>query len=146
MKGSVFYTISLILMFLNCTSQDKTIAILRQPVVAGTFYPSNPTDLETQLASFFNVAENKTISENAAALIVPHAGCIFSGQVAASAYIQIDPNKQFSTIFIIGTSHDTVMNGASIFNKQNLLSNCYILKLAKCKTIILQIILLPLKV
>jgi AmmeMemoRadiSam system protein B/AmmeMemoRadiSam system protein A len=92
---------------------------MREPVVAGTFYPSNPTELKAELASFFEAAENKTINKTAAAIIVPHAGYVFSGQVAASAYAQIDPEKQFENIFIIGTSHHTVMNGASIYNRGN---------------------------
>lgn len=119
MKFSVFYTISLILLFINCQGQNKEQSIIREPVVAGTFYPSNPAELKSQLASFFDAAENKKVSENAVAIIVPHAGYVFSGQVAASAYAQIDPDKQFSRIFVIGTSHHTVMNGASIYNKGN---------------------------
>ena len=120
MKNSVFIiTAFFILLFWNCAGQDKSQFVVREPVVAGTFYPSNPAELKAVLSSFFDAAENKTISENAAAIIVPHAGYIFSGQVAASAYVQIDPNKQFSNIFVIGTSHHTVMNGASIYNKGN---------------------------
>ena len=119
MKFSVFHSILLFLLFFNCAAQDKNQLVTREPVVAGSFYPSNPTELKTQLSSFFEEAENKTISENAAAIIVPHAGYIFSGKVAASAYAQIDPDKQFKNVFIIGTSHHTVMNGASIYNKGN---------------------------
>ena len=119
MKFSVFYTISLILLFINCSGQKKEQLVIREPVVSGTFYPSNPTELKSQLATFFDAAENKKVSEDAVAIIVPHAGYVFSGKVAASAYAQIDPDKQFKNVFIIGTSHHTVMNGASIYNKGN---------------------------
>jgi len=97
MKNSVLITTAFyVLLFLNCVGQDKTKPIIREPVVAGTFYPSNPVELKMQLATFFGVAENKTINENATAIVLlPLAGrgytCfivaalnIFSGSLAAS--------------------------------------------------------------
>ncbi len=111
------YTSFLILLIINCTGQDKTKLITREPVVAGSFYSSNAQQLETQLAAFFNATEDKETNENIAAIIVPHAGYVFSGEVAASAYAKIDPEKEYSRIFVIGTSHHELMNGASIYNQ-----------------------------
>lgn len=117
MKNSVFITtIFFILLFLNCAAQDKAKPVVREPAVAGSFYPSNPTELKSQLALFFDAAKNKTTCENAAAIIVPHAGYVFSGEVAATAYAKLNREKQYSRIFIIGTSHHIAMNGASVYN------------------------------
>ena len=49
--------------------------------------------------------------------MVPHAGYVFSGQVAATAYCKIDPQKTFKRIFIIGSSHHVYINGASVYNQ-----------------------------
>jgi len=90
---------------------------VRQPAVAGSFYPGNMQDLSTQLNHLFSQVDDKTVDDNIAAIIVPHAGYVFSGEVAASAYAKINPNKSFSKVFVIGTSHRTILNGASIYNK-----------------------------
>ena len=120
MKTSIsIFTVFFILFFVNCAGQQKPKQVVREPVVAGTFYPSNKTELQKQLTSFFDTVENKTTDENIRAIIVPHAGYVFSGEVAASAYAQLDPDKQYSRIFVIGTSHHILMNGASIYNRGN---------------------------
>jgi hypothetical protein len=49
------------------------------------------------------------------AVIAPHAGYVFSGEVAASAYNQIDPSRKYETIFVIGPSHHMAFDGASIY-------------------------------
>ena len=117
MKNSVFIiTIFFVLLFLNCSAQNKAKPVVREPAVAGSFYPANPDQLKTQLSSFFQPLTNSTICENSAAIIVPHAGYVFSGEVAASAYAKLNPEKQYSRIFIIGTSHHIAMDGASVYN------------------------------
>jgi AmmeMemoRadiSam system protein B/AmmeMemoRadiSam system protein A len=105
-----------LLLFLNCTGQDSKQAGVRQPAVAGTFYPADPVELKKQLASFFNNVEDRKTNENIAAIVVPHAGYVFSGQVAATAYAKLDPEKTWSHIFLIGTSHQMQLNGASVYN------------------------------
>lgn len=94
-------------------------SIVRQPAVAGSFYPSDPGQLKAQLNNFLQSAEHKPIDGSIAALIAPHAGYVFSGEVAASAYAQLDPNKSYNTIFVLGTSHHVRLRGASIYNQGN---------------------------
>ena len=100
-----------------CHGQEIKKLQIRQPAVAGSFYPGDAQSLKTQLHQFYNNVEDKTVDENISAIIVPHAGYIFSGQVAASAYAKIDSKKSFSRIFLIGTSHRIFLNGASIYNQ-----------------------------
>jgi AmmeMemoRadiSam system protein B/AmmeMemoRadiSam system protein A len=119
MKAYVNYIMIFIFLCVEvfCPGQTVQKNQVRQPVVAGSFYPSNVQNLKSQLDQFFNNAEDKTVNKNIAAIIVPHAGYVFSGQVAASAYIKIDPDKSFSRVFIIGTSHHVLINGASVYNR-----------------------------
>lgn len=109
----------LILPILSCKSQvtDKSIAkIDRQPVVAGSFYPSDRNDLRKKLEEFFNEAPNVS-NPQPLAIIAPHAGYDFSGSVAAASFKQIDRNKKFKHIFIIGSSHTMYFNGVSTYTQ-----------------------------
>jgi len=93
----------------------------RQPCVADRFYPSDPSELKKELAALFANAKPKS-AENVLAIVTPHAGYVFSGQVAASAFNQIDPEKKYEHIFLIGSSHRTHFEGASIYNVGNYIS------------------------
>jgi AmmeMemoRadiSam system protein B/AmmeMemoRadiSam system protein A len=86
----------------------------RQPAVAGTFYPAGKEELSSLLASYFSGA-NQVLNVQPIAVIVPHAGYVYSGSLAAWAYKQIDREKKFKHIFLIGSSHTNYFKGASIF-------------------------------
>ncbi len=105
----------------NCSSQDKNRQaglVDRQPAVAGQFYPANPGQLKKDLADLFAKAQPKQ-TENVLAVISPHAGYVFSGQVAASSFNQIDTTKKYENIFILASSHRMTFDGASIYDKGN---------------------------
>lgn len=119
-----FYLILTIMMFGKIFSakgqsgNDSTQQIDRQPCVAGQFYPANSTELRNELKNYFaNALPAQT--ENLLAIVTPHAGYVFSGQVAANAFNQIDPDKKFDRIFLIGSSHRTWFDGASVYNIGN---------------------------
>ena len=103
----------------NSQSDTKQVeaCINREPVVAGKFYPENPTALKVQLESLFAQASNVKTYDHVLAIIAPHAGYIYSGKVAASAYNQIDADKEYENIFVIASSHRTLFKGASIYNQ-----------------------------
>ncbi|MBP1668684.1 MAG: hypothetical protein H6Q21_1050 [Bacteroidetes bacterium] len=120
--------IMLFFMNISCKPQpNKTIAmqesnqelITREPVVAGQFYPGKPDELRADLSRLFAGAETKKTENNVRAVIAPHAGYVFSGSVAASSFNQLDTNKKYKTIFIIGSSHRMAFDGASIYNLGN---------------------------
>jgi len=83
--------------------------------VAGSFYPSDPAELRTMLGDLFSKAKPASVKD-VIAIICPHAGYEFSGVVAASSYNQVDPDKQYDNVFIIGSSHHVAFMGASIYN------------------------------
>lgn len=94
---------------------EKTIN--RQPVVAGMFYDKDPGSLSRELKELYSYGDKDMGNDVLRALIVPHAGYIFSGQVAACAYRKIPIDKTYDTIFILGSSHHVKLDGASIYNK-----------------------------
>ena len=63
------------------------MAIVREPAVAGRFYPSNPRRLNRDLASYLPPRQEKL---NAIACIAPHAGYLYSGQVAGATFSRIE--------------------------------------------------------
>jgi len=91
----------------------------RQPAMAGSFYPSDPAELKTMLQQFFAKAPKRETESEVLAIISPHAGYVFSGEVAAAAFSQIDPAKEYKTIFIIGSSHRSSFAGASVYSTGN---------------------------
>lgn len=83
---------------------------VRQPAVAGQFYPDNPAELKGEIESY--LAKGKKLPEAPGILISPHAGYVFSGPVAAKGYAAVD--KKVNTVFIIGPSHHAWFDGVSI--------------------------------
>lgn len=86
----------------------------RQPAVAGTFYPAADQQLKAMLGLFFP-AEGINGQDDPMVLVVPHAGYVFSGEVAAAAYKLLPREKSYRHIFIIGPAHRTPNQGAAIY-------------------------------
>ena len=105
--------------FSSCMAQQSKKSITREPVAAGKFYPSDKRQLQNQIASLFSNANNISDTGIVRAIIVPHAGYVFSGEIAAAAIKLIDREKIYDNIFIIGSSHTTLFSGASIYNLGN---------------------------
>ncbi len=116
--------ILLLLLNLSCNAQEGENLVNRKPVVAGSFYPAAKDELSDMLAGFFTSTIRKTDpgTPQAAGLVAPHAGYVFSGQVAAWSYAQLDPEKSYDNIFILGTSHYSQFQGASIYDIGNYLT------------------------
>lgn len=94
----------------------------RPAAVAGQFYPANKLELQQELNKHFEKAKMLVGSyehDAPQALIVPHAGYVFSATVAASAYLSIKPEKPRKSVFLIGSSHHTHFEGASIYQGNN---------------------------
>lgn len=92
----------------------------RQPAVAGQFYPAFPNMLQHEVISLLESAHPKQCSE-VRAIISPHAGYVFSGKVAASAFKQIDSDVIYQRVFLITSSHHDCFDGASVYCDGNYL-------------------------
>lgn len=75
---------------------------MRPPTVAGIFYPAEKGELQSLLDLLFSQAKPSYI-ENAKGIIVPHAGYIYSGHVAASGYKSFTPKSE--KFVILGVDH-----------------------------------------
>jgi len=103
----------------NLSNEAMDKLINREPALSGRFYPANPDELKFDLDKYFNNVTKEFNNATIQAIIVPHAGYVFSGEVAASAYAQIDSSKLFENVFILAPSHGFSIPGASIYNIGN---------------------------
>ena len=87
---------------------------VKQPNVAGSFYPDNPQELSQMIDTFLNAAKPQAEEGNIFALISPHAGYGFSGGVAAFGY-KLIKDKPYKTVIVIGPSHNYGFSGVSIY-------------------------------
>ena len=84
---------------------------VREPAVAGSFYPSSSREIRSMLGAWLHPSDGGAAPQ---ALIVPHAGYVFSGEVAASAFSRIPRGHTYKRIFLIGPSHRAGFAGASV--------------------------------
>lgn len=104
-------------MMTSCNEQKTPV--VRPATQANRFYTGNPEELSQEVDSFLALHSSRTTYQNVAALIVPHAGYYFSGNVAASAYMTLNPKKSYKRIFLLGPSHHEWLNGASVNSKMD---------------------------
>jgi AmmeMemoRadiSam system protein B/AmmeMemoRadiSam system protein A len=114
---NIFLALIGCLLLQSCHAQsDSRNGVDREPYAAGRFYPSSAAELEAMLNTLFDNAVKKDVQEPLA-IIVPHAGYVFSGEVSATMYKLLNPEKQYKHIFLIGSSHTMYFNGASIYTQ-----------------------------
>jgi MEMO1 family protein len=116
----VLLLLPLFLLVSACNSQQQSLD--RQPAVAGQFYPGRPDELRRMLDELFSRAVARKDLPNVVAIIVPHAGYVYSGEVAASGFNQIDPDKAYDNVFVIGPSHHVGFEGASVYCAGNFIT------------------------
>lgn len=87
----------------------------RDPVAAGRFYSAEKETLEKELRHLFESCKKPSENLNVRAIISPHAGYVFSGKTAASAFSAIDRTRKYDNIFVIGSSHLMAFEGASAY-------------------------------
>jgi hypothetical protein len=89
---------------------------VRPPAVAGTFYPADADALTGQISGFLNAVPSRSLPGSIQAVIVPHAGYVYSGQVAAHAYKLLQGMK-YDTVIVIAPSHRSSFRGAAVYPK-----------------------------
>ena len=101
-------------MMMNTCNGQKTELVVRPATQADRFYDGNAGRLSQEVDSFLALHRGSTQYNNVAALIVPHAGYYYSGNVAASAYMTLPTEKPYKRIFLLGPSHHEWLDGASV--------------------------------
>lgn len=87
---------------------------IREPVVAGQFYPGDSETLKHKIQSFLKEVKSPKVKGKIYGIIVPHAGYDFSGQTAAYAFKQIE-STEYDTVIILGPSHQVAFKGAAVY-------------------------------
>ena len=86
---------------------------VRPAAVAGMFYPADPGQLEYEVQEFLAAAQPQTF--HAKALIVPHAGYIYSGAIAASAYATLKAiAPRIQRVVLLGPTHRVAVEGLAL--------------------------------
>jgi len=106
-------------LFLACVTIIGTAKAdnIRKPVYAGSFYPDTRNELETFIQQLLGrvkpVPVNQPPESSLKALIVPHAGYIYSGWTTAHISLVLK-EKQFSRVIVMGLDHRVGFQGGAI--------------------------------
>jgi len=115
-KPFIFIILSIGLVFLFC-SKEVHAEKIRYPVKAGSFYPSDPSELKQFIDQLTHKAQKSRLKippgKYLKAIIMPHAGYIYSGWTAAHASLALTP-RQFSKVILLGPDHFIGINNGAI--------------------------------
>jgi len=89
--------------------------MLRHAAVAGTWYPGDPRVLARDLDRYLASARPPAgVPDDLIAIIVPHAGLMYSGPVAAFAYAALE-QRAFDVAVLVGPSHYMAFDGVAVW-------------------------------
>lgn len=91
----------------------RTAAAERPPAVAGTFYPSHADELAATVDGLLARAAAPPDVDGLMALVVPHAGYVYSGPVAASSYALLR-DRPVARVAILGPAHFVPIAGSAV--------------------------------
>lgn len=109
MRRSLPFVVGFTLAVTPAAAQDA----VRPPAVAGSFYPDDAGALRAAIDAYLLTARPPA-GEQPLALVVPHAGYVFSGQIAADAWRQAQP-FDYDTIVILAPNHAEAFDGIGLF-------------------------------
>lgn len=125
MSGKIFRVILLLAIFAALPvliasptvkgTPDPAPAPIQKSLLAGAWYPGSETDLRASVEKFLSRVPPPGVSEKPIALISPHAGYMYSGQVAAYSYASLRGYK-FDTVIVMGPSHQVPFKGVATFD------------------------------
>jgi len=93
-----------IMLIANLIFNNPGSAQERRPAAAGTFYPGEAQELNSEIVQYLKQAGAKVLSSPPRALIAPHAGYVYSGWVAAYAYKEVR-DYRYDAIIIVAPCH-----------------------------------------
>ena len=98
----------------TCNGNVAKKPAVRPATQANRFYTGDARELSEEVDSLLARHNGDKQYTDLAAVIVPHAGYYFSGNVAAAAYMAIPADKAYKRIFLLGPSHHEWLDGASV--------------------------------
>ncbi len=89
--------------------------MLRRAAVAGSFYPEDPAVLTAVIEDFLAEADGMAFERPLKAIIAPHAGYIYSGEIAARVYAAIVPwAERIRRVVLLGPAHYLPFTGIAV--------------------------------
>jgi len=107
--GYLLKTMLLMLLFPAACS-----AAVKEPAVAGSFYPADKRKLEADLDRYLAQPGDPADAGRLLAVVAPHAGYVYSGGVAGYSYARLK-GKDVRTVILLGPSHYAAVKGAVIY-------------------------------
>lgn len=99
----------------GCSLRRSTMRpTVRPPAVAGAFYPADPVRLEADVRGYLAAAQPVDLDFMPRILIVPHAGYVYSGPVAATGYQLVEGLGHIRRIVMFGPSHYVWFTGLAL--------------------------------
>ncbi|HUW39308.1 MAG TPA: AmmeMemoRadiSam system protein B [Rhodocyclaceae bacterium] len=93
----------------------NTALKIRPAAVAGMFYPDSPSELADDVGALIRAAAPAQSGPAPKALIVPHAGYVYSGPVAASAYAALAAARHtIRRVVLLGPAHRVALSGLAL--------------------------------
>ncbi|MDJ0850354.1 MAG: AmmeMemoRadiSam system protein B [Myxococcota bacterium] len=87
----------------------------RPAAVAGLFYPGEPGELRQTVRACVAEGRERAAGPSPKALIVPHAGYVYSGPVAGSAYALLEPLRdRVRRVVLLGPAHRVALRGLAL--------------------------------
>ena len=114
--GSILLMSPLLIAQSSKGDKEMRMEEIREPAVAGTWYPGQPTVLSNDVKRYLGNAKKVDVAGEIVALISPHAGYEYSGQVAAYAYRLLE-GKTFDTVVVVAPSHQFSFKGVSLYSR-----------------------------
>ena len=98
--------------------RNSSLPAVRQAAVAGLFYPADPRELSHMVGEYLDAAPPSSVEPRA--LIAPHAGYIYSGPVAATAYRPLRARSQaWRRVLLLGPSHRVAFTGLALSSAES---------------------------
>jgi len=108
---------------------------LRRPAVAGTFYPSDPGELRAMVQGFLEAANSGEAPPKA--IIAPHAGYIYSGPIAGSAYARLRLGRsRIRRVVLLGPSHRVAFHGLALSSADGFATPLGVVPVDRCGEIV----------
>jgi hypothetical protein len=104
----------LLIFCFGCGSANGEVKVREASHADGLWYPSTASELSEVVDGYLAKVEKESMSGEVVALVAPHAGYSYCGQVAAYAYKQIE-GMEFDTVVLVGPSHRYAFPGASVY-------------------------------
>ncbi|UCD85855.1 MAG: AmmeMemoRadiSam system protein B [Deltaproteobacteria bacterium] len=126
--GIVILTVLVAVVFLSYCNREKenvgdktdreTPGLVKQPVVSGQFYPAGREQLSSMIRLYLSSASLIDLEGKLLGMMVPHAGYVYSGPVAAYVYRQLG-TRSYRQIVVIAPSHYAPFPGVSALDMES---------------------------